>query len=327
MNARTKRTRNFIVVFSVSILTAWLILPRAIRHAVEPTAFAAATTFTVNVIGDGVDANPGDGLCLTSGNTCTLRAAIQEANANAGKDTINFNIPGAGVHTISPDTALPDITQAVVIDGNSQPGASANTLVNGDNAVLLIELNGSRTMSVNGLTIKTGNSTIQGLVINRFGTAGIEVDGQGNTIQGNFIGTNPAGNSAPGNTFRNVIVASDNNLVGGTTPAARNVISGAIVLSGIGPSGVGVEILFSQGNTVQGNFIGTDASGTVPLGNQGGGVVVESLNGTNLVGGTSAAARNVISGNGSYGIGALTATIQGNFIGTDVTGTIALGNT
>ena len=90
MNAGTKRTQNFIDVFSLSTV----ILPRAIRPQLEPNALAAAKTFTVNVIGDGVDANPGDGLCLTSGNTCTLRAAIQEANANAGKDTINFNIPG-----------------------------------------------------------------------------------------------------------------------------------------------------------------------------------------------------------------------------------------
>jgi len=327
MEVKTHRTRNFIVGFSLSILMAWLILPRAVRHTIEPTASAAPLTFTVNVTGDGQDANPGDGICATGTGNCSLRAAIQEANANAGKDTINFNIPGAGVHTITPGSLLPDITSAVVIDGYSQPGTSANTLMNGDNAVLLIELNGSATTNVNGLTIKAANSTVQGLVINRFGTAGIEVNiGQGNTIQGNFIGTNPAGNSAPGNTFRNIIVASDNNLVGGTSPAARNVISGAIALNGVGPSGVGVEILFAQGNAIQGNFIGTDASGTVPLGNQGQGVVIESLNGTNLVGGTSPGARNVISGNGSFGIGAITATIQGNFIGTDVTGTIALGN-
>src|SRR5262245_39359044 len=93
MKVRT-RTRNFVIVFSLSLLIAWLILPRELRRAIQPTASAAAKTFTVNVTGNGADANPGDGVCETgvAGN-CSLRAAIQEANANPGKDTINFNIP------------------------------------------------------------------------------------------------------------------------------------------------------------------------------------------------------------------------------------------
>ena len=89
-----------------------------------PTAFAAGKTFTVNVTGDGQDANQGDGICATASGNCSLRAAIQEANANSGTDTINFNIPGAGVQTISPSTDLPPIAHAVVIDGYSQPGTS-----------------------------------------------------------------------------------------------------------------------------------------------------------------------------------------------------------
>src|ERR1041384_977469 len=68
----------------------------------------------------------------------SLRQAILDANANVGTDTIDFDIPGTGVHTISLTTgALPDITEAVTIDGYSQPGSSENTLANGDNAVLL----------------------------------------------------------------------------------------------------------------------------------------------------------------------------------------------
>ena len=75
----------------------------------------------------------------------SLRQAIFNANANPGLDTIAFAIPGAGMHTISPTSPLPNITDPVVIDGYTQPGSSPNTLANGDNAVLLIELNGSGT--------------------------------------------------------------------------------------------------------------------------------------------------------------------------------------
>jgi len=328
MRKQKSHSRVLAIFASTLVLFAsWFALPVRYQQLLEPTASAAPKIFTVNVNGDGHDASPGDGVCetSTSGN-CSLRAAIEEANVNSGTDTIKFNIPSSGVHTISPNSSLPDLTDPVVIDGYSQPGASANTVVNGDNAVLLIELNGG-TASSAGLTIKTGNSTVQGLVINRFSAPGIQiVSGEHNTIQGNFIGTNPAGNSAPGNTYWNVNILSDNNLVGGTSPAARNVISGAIIVSSVSPSGVGVSIL-SSGNTVQGNFIGTDASGTMALGNQGAGVDARGLNGTNVIGGTTTGARNIISGNGSYGVFASDATIQGNFVGTDVTGTVALGNT
>src|SRR5438874_2131308 len=68
----------------------------------------------------------------------SLRQAILDANAAAGTDTIAFNIPGAGVQTIAPLTNLPMVTEAVVIDGYTQPGTSANSLATGDNAVLLI---------------------------------------------------------------------------------------------------------------------------------------------------------------------------------------------
>jgi CSLREA domain-containing protein len=178
MQVRTKRMRNFVVVFSLSILMAWLILPRAVRHAIQPTAVAAAKVFTVNVNGDGHDANPGDGICETSiSGNCSLRAAIEEANANSGADVINFNIPGAGVHTISPGSPLPNITESVSINGYTQPGASINSLANsGDNAVLLIQLQGSNAGRARQLTVLAGNTTIQGLVINSF-TSAISVSG------------------------------------------------------------------------------------------------------------------------------------------------------
>ena len=80
------------------------------------------TVFTVTSTGDGGDISPGNGVCDDGTGNCTLRAAIEEANAIAGKDTIAFGIPGAGVHTIQPTIELPFITDSVVIDGYTQPG-------------------------------------------------------------------------------------------------------------------------------------------------------------------------------------------------------------
>src|SRR5215207_1111122 len=97
----------------------------------------AAATFTVNATGDRRDQTPGDGVCFTgllllrdnarSLPECTLRAAIQEANATAAADLIRFRIPGPGVQTIAPASALPFVTQSVTIDGYTQPGSSPNT--------------------------------------------------------------------------------------------------------------------------------------------------------------------------------------------------------
>src|SRR5437660_4341969 len=260
MRDSTKRARNFIILSLMFLLTAWFAVPRSFRRLIQPTAFAAGTTFTVNVTGDGQDANPGNGICATAAGNCSLRAAIQEANANAGIDTINFNIPGAGVHTISPASALPAITDPVTIDGYSQPGASMNTLANGDNAVLLIELNGASTGISVGLQINVGNSTVQGLVINRFASDGVYIvagNGGGNTIQGCFIGTSPDGEQALRNLRNGVFFFSGkNNVIGGTSPAARNVISGNA------SAGVAFDSNSpGSSNQVLGNFIGTDKNG------------------------------------------------------------------
>ena len=107
------------------------------------------STFTVNWSGDEPDWLPGDGKAETVNHQTTLRAAIMEANASVGKDTIAFNIPGAGPHVIKPATRLPPIIDPISIDGYSQPGASPTslTLQQGNNAVIRIELDGSRCRS------------------------------------------------------------------------------------------------------------------------------------------------------------------------------------
>src|SRR5262249_54399066 len=132
----------------------------------------------------------------------SLRQAILGANAAGGADNIVFNIPGAGVHTIAPTSALPAITDSVTIDAYTHAGSSANTLAVGSNAVLLIELDGSNAnpgpIGADGLTIQANNTTVRGLVINRFTGGlfgnGLVVDGVNNAvIQGNYLGLRPDG--------------------------------------------------------------------------------------------------------------------------------------
>lgn len=277
--------------------------------------------------------------------TAAEQAQVTGSPTNADTDTINFNIPGSGVHTISPTSALPQISDPIFINGYSQPangGAAASANTNGpglgSNANLLIELDGTNAGSAHGLFITAGNSTVRGLVINRFQGNGILLASNGNVVAGNFIGTSATGDADLGNGASGVqitdnigpVVDSSNNTIGGTLPADRNL------LSGNGNNGVHI-IKFGQqsnvtGNKVLGNLIGTDKAGAAAIGNNSGirfeGVAGGHLTG-NLVGGTTAAARNVISGNaGSANIlvsgDVADNSIQGNFIGTDVTGTVGL---
>lgn len=244
----------------------------------------------------------------------SLRQAIDDANLSAADfDTIAFNI-GTGVRTISPLTDLPAITGPVFLDGATQPGDEP----------LRIQLDGGDPVTTTGLTLESGSggSIIRGLVINRFHT-GIKVLSGNNQIVGNFIGTDFTGHVGVGNQVGVEIFGATGNRVGGLTAGARNVISGNN--TGVRLTGAGT----SQ-NTVAGNYIGTDVTGAVPLGNGLNGVVLEAMASHNFIGGFTAAARNVISGNG-VGVrieGASTSSnvVGGNYIGTDATGTAAVAN-
>jgi len=289
-------------------------------------ATASAATFQVTTTADN-----GDNVNPTSG---SLRKAIVDANANPGPDDIVFQIQAGGVQTISPPTRLPNITDPVTIDGYTQNGASKNTLFDGDNAVLMIEINGTNagaTFSGIGFMITGGSTTIRGLVINRFQAYAIQIgvnDPGNNHIEGCFIGTDPTGAiSLPNNLSGIYINKSNNNVIGGTTPEARNLISGVDpVNNGSGITATGNPI---SGLTIQGNYIGTNAAGTGALvpGSKGAGIAIDT--GTKItIGGPAAGARNVISGNGA-GIQVSSSDqilIAGNFIGTDTTGTQAVGN-
>lgn len=276
-------------------------------------AAAPATTFVVTNVND---SGPG-----------SLRQAILDANANAGPDLITFNITGPSLR-IQPLLGLPNIDDPVVIDGSTQPGFSGTPIV---------ELNGSLS-AVRALFVNAPGSTIRGLVINGFNTGAIFIGpaGGGSRVEGCYLGTDVTGKIAIPNGGAGVGVFSSNNVIGGSTPSARNVISGN--------NGAGVEVMLFccsannsiSGNAIQGNYIGVTADGKDALGNNREGVVVStaasdaSVSNT-LVGGTTPGAGNVISGNAFDGIliGSFTTTsttVQGNRIGTDATGMFAIPN-
>jgi Ca2+-binding RTX toxin-like protein len=273
--------------------------PRRTRLSLEPLEVRATPAIiTVTSVADSIAV---DGFI-------TLREALTAASTNSpsgdapagdsGLDTIKFNIAGAPgtVHKIQPSSAFPTITDPVFIDGYSQLGASPNTLTSGDNAFLAIELDGTLSGFNAGLTITAGNSTVQGLVINSFKNEGILVISKGgNTIRGNFLGTDQTGKVDRGNGIAGVGLLTSNNTVGGLNPADRNLISGND-FTGITLVNAGVT-----GNKIRGNFIGTDDAGTENLGNNGAGVRIANVAGT-IIGGAQAGAGNVIAFNSGAGI-------------------------
>ena len=271
------------------------------QNATSPSFVVSAPTATFTVT---TTANGGPG---------SLEQAILDANNSAGADMISFNIPGTGPHTISPTSALPFIFGTVTIDGTTQsPGSSTPQIV----------LNGINQTAGNGFSIAAASTTIRGIVINNFQGTGIDVSASSCIIEGNFIGTNAAGTSAAGNFDPGITVSQASNTIGGTTAAARNIISGNF------GNGILVVNSFATSNQVRGNYVGTTVSGASPLGNGSEGISIVSANG-NTIGGTATGAGNVISANSGLGIRLLVASsnqMQGNRIGTDAAGTADFGN-
>ena len=239
------------------------------------------------------------------------------ANDDGPRDTIVFNIPGTGVHTIRPPASgLPGIGQPIIIDGTTQPGYSGTPL---------IEIDGTTSGNVNGLALNGGNSIIRGLAINRFAQAGLFIPSAGNTIESNFIGTDPTGTLARPNAGGGIVVRGANNTIGGTTAGARNLIAGN------NNGGININTGAATGNLVAGNFIGTNASGTAALPNGNNGINIYAGATRNTVGGSTAAARNIISGNLGSGIRLQDAAttgndVRGNYVGTNLSGTSAIPN-
>ncbi|MCH7877737.1 MAG: DUF3466 family protein [candidate division Zixibacteria bacterium] len=206
----------------------------------------------VNSTGDAPDVSPGDGNCNTGGPTvagapeCTMRAAIMEANALAGPDTIKFNIPGVGIPVIRPRTSLPEITDPVVIDGSTQPSVNQ------------VEINGSDVLSGDGLIISAGKSVIKYLILNNFPQNGLTLlSGDSNSIENSYFGVGSDGIEAKGNEGHGLLISnSSGNKIGDAVLNRKNFIgfnkrAGVFVESGTGNT--------IRGNSIYGNFgVGID---------------------------------------------------------------------
>ncbi|RLC69428.1 MAG: hypothetical protein DRI81_20475 [Chloroflexi bacterium] len=291
-----------------------------------PTPVRAATSFVVNSNADDAqshDATTGDGTCLDDSSRCTLRAAIEEANAYGDPDTtITFN----SAMTITLDTAegaLPSIWQQLKIDAssvwdtsNDRPG---------------VTLDGSNLLSATGLNLRVDNCEVYGLFITNFGMAidiyaadyaiiggkdpgqrnvlsgnssmGIRIhSGIGNRIRGNWIGLNVSGDTAlPNGHGVYISDGANNNTIGGLTPGEGNYISGNTW------HGVYIQGDGAHHNHLYGNIIGLPATGSQNVGNGGHGVYIRKQTGDttgpeyNRIG-REAYPANTISANGQYGV-------------------------
>jgi len=316
------------------MLKVKLLLPSIIMSTFLITGWAYSDTIIVNNLG-----NSGDG---------SLRWAMEKANINSGPDTIRFNVSG----TISPTSFLPAITDdETVIDASSQwvgewPEGKPGITLDGGNDVDGLLIDGADQCHIRGLYItnfvESGVSISGAGKFNTIGGTGIGYrnvisgnDGYGvvinaadsNVVSGNYIGTDVSGTVDLGNSEDGVYITegAQSNTIGGTTAGERNIISGN--------DKAGALILGSgtNSNVVSGNYIGTDVNGTTYLGNFWHGVFIAEGAQSNTIGGTSAGERNIISGNNHvgvviYGSGTNSNVVSGNYIGTDVNGTTAMGN-
>lgn len=273
-----------------------------------------------------------DGL---AGQVSVAKAVVTTAATDAGLSNADPDW-AHGWFSITPTAPLPEITEPVTIDGYTQPGAAVNTLAAGQglNSVLRIEISGQGAGDlVFGLfrlrTLPTaGASALRGLVLNRVQGPKIllEDENGSNVIAGNYIGPDVSGSIAfpPPQSggaigFDGVRVRasrSNGNLIGGLSPADRNLLSG-------NAGGSGVFFSPSSGNQILGNLVGTDRSGNRALGN---GVRGLTISFDDVVGGDAAGAANIVSGNpvGVF-VGGLNAVVMGNRIGVGASGG-ALGN-
>lgn len=330
--------------------------PVIMPHDVAPTGVFTVTN-TLDITSASQKNSPPAG---------SLRAAMEAAQSasstnGGGTYSIVFNIPtsdpgynaATGVYKIQPlsenvpnssdNFALPPINATLTIDGYTQPGASPNTSTTADNAKIVIQIDGAKATTTGGsgfVPFDDVGTVIRGIAFTGWtnpavsggtasGAEGIEANGVGDFIEGNFFGTvdgitaapnrlgifadnGPLFGSAPGNT------------IGGTTPQARNILSGN-TNSGI------LFLATAYEAQLQGNFIGLDATGRAKLANAFDGA---GLNGPNVtIGGTAPGAGNVIAGNGTNvdindltnGGAAKNSLVAGNLIGVDPTGTRSIG--
>ncbi|MGI8967641.1 MAG: hypothetical protein ACR2GA_00855, partial [Chloroflexota bacterium] len=314
-------------------------LKPAANAAPLSTTPSSTNTFAVTNTGDAPCAQDGSGgvsrrcaITLANNSPATYAKVISFAipSSDPGCALQSINSTGAEVCTIAPAGDLPPINSSfVTVNGYAQPGAHANTSATAENATLTIQVDGSSYLndaSGSGLQMLGNGDLVEGLSLINFhdfsGTGvGIAMSGNGDKATGDFLGVASRGIAAGNDHGISVgpFGATAADVIGGTIAATRNVIS-ANSFDG--------AYVASNGNTIEGNLLGTSPSGTVAMGNGGPNVGLSAASG-NTIGGTTTGARNVISGDAGAGVSLYLSTgntIEGNYIGTDVTGAKALGN-
>jgi titin len=279
------------------------------------------------------------------------------AQLGAG-DVITFDpgvFPPDSPQTIALNNALPVIVTdtvtidgsnaGVILDGSGTPEWTTGGLVIDNASGVVVKGLQILNFPYNGVVLRNGasNNIIGGMnatpggsctgdcnLISGNGWDGVDIEGAGtmnNIVSGNYIGTNVSGTAALGNANSGVGIGNGAtyNVIGGDTPGERNLISGNLD-GGVGIGGSGTE-----GNTVSGNYIGTDASGTSAISNGYTGLRIGDGAAYNVIGGDTPGERNVISGSGGHGVkitdsGTVYNIVSGNYIGTDASGTSAIGN-
>lgn len=266
---------------------------------------------------------------LTNANALS-NAGLAQAGRTAGIENAIFMIsngtaaPGlratnnyfvGGIATISPTSAFPAVSDPAILDAATQPGFVSTPI---------LEINGNGAgAGVSGLTLSANGNTVRGFSIHSFNHSGIYITSNANRIEGNHLGTNAAGDTRLPNNQQGIYLSGANNIIGGTTPAARNVLSGnrlrGMLLTGAG----------ATGNIVQGNYVGTNAAGTGAVFNDIG-IYLSNAPG-NIIGGTNPGEGNLTSGNTFFGIylvfaGTTNTRVEGNIVGLNAAGTAAIPN-
>jgi CSLREA domain-containing protein len=318
------RYRHATPLLVLSLLIGLMSLPDVTNHLLglmRPTA-SAATSFTVNSTGDGADSNLADGVCNDGTGACTLRAAIQQANALVGDDTINFSLPANSIITLN--TVLDAINDNLIING---PGANTLTVqrstAGGTPSFRIFTINSGKTVTMSGLTISNGDA-------NGFSNSGFG-GGLFNNGTLTLSGCNFYGNSSLSvgggiyNTGPSLILNNCN--VGGTLPGQPNtsgsngavsglyhnngtlLMSGGSIVGNSGGSGIGIGGVATLNGVVITNNIETKGVG-------GGGITVFNSASANIVNCLIANNSSGSAGGGVYNsvgtVNLVNSTISGN---------------
>ncbi len=269
--------------------------------------------------GDAVIPNGSDGVVIQGGATDNVIGGTAYGDTNTisgnGQQGVEITDTGTSGNLVADDYI------GIGSLGLSTVNSAGQHLGNGGYGVQIA--NGASGNTIGGTSANASN-VISGNEL------GVDIIGSGtssNVVEGNFIGTNAFGTAAFPNALNGVdiVQGASNNTIGGTTPGAGNLISGNTY------NGVAIAFAGTRDNVVEGNLIGTNYNGTTALPNGSDGVVILAGAADNTIGGTTFAARNVISGNGVNGVeidnsGTVGNVVQLDLIGTDAAGTVAVPN-